>query len=325
MNSTLPLYSLKMSSPEDFRGDFGELAALMKESWAGNSQEPLLYTEKFLQSFLAQPGASFSLCAAIYDEGELIAFGAGFPRTVTYAGREWTLMLDSFITVSPGSRGKNLGAVIWHHLVALARRKGYDGLITFCVAGEHMDRKLVKFAQGGATATQKVFAVSYLARPMPRNRPGIPAWADAAILKRGAENLKAGLKREWTQAEAVWQCKQRLDAFGCSLQEGHQEGTISAYAMTTGGAKPARCGLVDAVVWEGAQSAQRVRMVEMLLDSARAMEVDLLLIPMLNCFDAQPFLSAGFRRTRRILHMYLTSWNSSLEFGELDAISIDVL
>ena len=63
-----------------FNGDFAELAALMRTSWAENTQEPLAYSEQFLASALAQPGASFDLCPAMYEGGKLVAFGAGFPR-----------------------------------------------------------------------------------------------------------------------------------------------------------------------------------------------------------------------------------------------------
>ncbi len=327
----VPVYSLLMNQPEDFRGDFRALAALMKESWAGNTQEPLLYTEEFLRSMIQppsgspeQPSAPLSLCTAIYQRDALIAFGAGVLRNVHYAGKTLRFLLDSFITVSPAARGRNLGATIWHDLAARTRRGGWDGLITFCVEGEHMDRKLMSFAQSDSLTTVKAFTVSYLARPVPKNRTPDAQRADPNILLRKSEGLGTAFRRIWTSRDAAWQCNERLGAFGCSLAEGETQATITAYSMLTGGLKPVRCGLVDDVLWEGLDDAQCSRMVDLLLNSARGMDVELLLVPVLNYFDPAPFVAAGFRKTRRTLNLYLTSWNGLSVPSELDAAYIDV-
>jgi GNAT superfamily N-acetyltransferase len=313
-----------MNAPEDFRGDFHELAALMKESWAGNTQEPLLYTEEFLQSTIGNQSASFSFCPAVYEQDALIAFGAGMVRNVRYAGTTLHLLLDSFITVSPAARGKGLGAKIWHDLAARARRAGLDGLITFCVQGEHMDRKLMSFAQDDSMATAKVFTVTYLARPVPRSRTPDAQRADPKTLITKSAELETSFRRIWTDPDGAWQCHERVGAFGCSLPDTQGKATITAYAMLTGGAKPVRCGLVDDVLWEGTDDAQRSRMVNLLLDSARGMEVELLLVPVLNYFDPALFVAAGFRKTRRTLNLYLTFWNGVSLPSEMDSVYVDV-
>jgi hypothetical protein len=313
-----------MNKPEDFRGDFRELAAMMKDSWGGNKQEPLLYTEEFMRSVLAGPGASSDLCTAIYEEGALVAFGAGFVRNVRYAGQALKLLLYSFVTVSPAFRGQKMGALISGDLEARAKRSGLDGLIAFCVAGESMDRKRMRSAQCSPLTTAKALTVSYLARPVPRNGTGKAQRADASILLRQSERLELTFRRIWTEAEAAWQCNGRLGAFGCSLGEGDKQATITAYTMLTGGTKSICCGLVEDVLWEGTDDAQRSQMIDLLLDSARALEVELLLIPVMHYFDPAPFVAAGFRKTRRTLNLYLTTWSDRWSPSELEAAYIDV-
>lgn len=313
-----------MHQTEQFRGNLCHLAALMKRSWASNNQEPLLYTEQFLRSMFQQPDASFNLCSAIYEQNELIAFGAGFIRNIVCGGKLRRLLFESFLTVAPTARGKNLGGAIWHDVLARARQRGLDGAISFCVDGEAMDRKLARFTELSPTTTSKAFTVTYLARPIPKTGIRDRQRADPKLLLSKSRTLKTEFCRLWTGPEATWQCDEREGAFGCSFAKGDQMGTISAYAMLTGGAKPICCGLVDDVLWDGTDDTQRSHMIDLLLNSARGSGVELLLVPMLKYFDPEPFVAAGFRRTRRTLNMYLTSFNGSLVPDVMDAVYVDV-
>jgi hypothetical protein len=311
-----------MDHVEAFKGDFAELASLMQSSWAENAQEPLLYSARFLESALQQPGASLDFCPAIYDSGALIAFGAGLPRNLRFNGQSCSVLLDSFITVAPAHKGRGLGGLIWSGIAEAAKRNQHDGLITFCVEGDRMNQSLLKFAERYSLPTQKNLAVRYLARPVPKNRGGSIGTADPAIFLRSSEYLNSsiGFARIWSEREAEWQCREREGAFGCSLEHG----VISAYSMPTAGAKPALCGLVEDVLWDKLEHADRKQLVANMLDVASAAGIDLLLVPILNYTDLTPFTEAGFRATRRTLQMYLTSWSPKFPLQEVTSAYIDV-
>jgi hypothetical protein len=309
-----------------FNGNISELSAVMQRSWAANTQEPLLYTESFLQSALHQPGMSADLTPAIYDNGVLVAFGAVFPRQIAVAGRSWKIPVSGFLTVALDyQKWGGLGVLVWRGLTEAAKAQGCDGMISYCVEGDGMDPIMPRIAKVTRLPTQKVFTVRYLARPVPKNR-GPFTKADPDILLRCAKRLSEGLEfaRVWTEAEAAWQCNGRDGAFGAAIQNGDTEGTISASTMLTGGAKPIRCGLVDDILWNDLEQPDKKRLVDQLLDSASATGVELMLVPVMNYADITPFQEAGFRKTRRVLNMYLTVWNPELPLREFAAPYIDV-
>jgi hypothetical protein len=310
-----------------FNGNFSELASLMQLSWAQNSQEPLLYTEPFLSSVLRQPGASVDLCPAIYDGDDLIAFGAGIPRRVQFDGASWNVSLTCFLTVSPHARkGGGLGVSIWRRLAHLAEANGLDAMISYGIEGDRLDRGLLNVAKFYDLPTCRSFRVAYVARPIPKNRPGFAEKADPAVLLRLAARLPEdiGFRRIWTAAEAHWQCGEREGGFGATLKAGAAEGVITAYTMSTASATPVCCGLVDDVLWDDLDAVHRRRLIDQLLSSASAAGVDVLLVPVMNYFDAAPFRAAGFRTTKRTLNLYLTSWNPRFPLKELSAAYIDV-
>jgi len=315
-----------MNQLQAFNGDFAELAALMQSSWAENVQEPLAYSEQFLASALSQPGASLDLCPSLYEDGKLVAFGAGLPRNLRVGDRSCKVLLDSFITVAPTHKGRGLGGLIWSGIAGAAKRHGHDGLITFCVEGDRMNGSLLKFAERYSLPTQESLAVRYLARPVPKGRATEVTTADPECLLQASENLDAaiGFRRVWTADDAEWQCRRREGALGVSLEREGKCGAITAYAMPTAGAKPVLCGLVEDVLWEGLEHADRKQLVSSLVDAASAAHIDLLLVPNLQFTELTPFAEAGFRSTRRTLQMYLTSWSENFPLHEVTSAYIDV-
>jgi hypothetical protein len=307
---------------DSFKGDFEELANAVNQSWAENPQGALLYSESFLRSVLQQPGASFDLCPTVYEGGRLIAFGANFRRRVQADGQEWNLVLDSFITVAHGHKGKGLGGAIWRGLAESGQRDGADGLITMCVEGDLMNSQLPKIAERSGLHTVKALTIPYMGRPVPKDRAGKLQKADPGLLMHGADAINENVEfgRVWTRQEAEWQCLEREGAFGCSLASG----TISAYTQPTAGTSPTLCGLVDDIVWGTQEADDRKRLGWMLLESAAAAGVDLLLAPVLNYTDMTALKEVGFRKTKRMLNMYLTSWNPHFNVHELSSAYIDV-
>jgi hypothetical protein len=333
---------------ESFKGDFDELARVMNQSWAQNRQGALLYSESFLRSALQQPGSSLDLCPAVYEDGTLVAFGANFRRRVQMDGREWNLVLDSFVTVAQGHKGKGLGAAIWRSLVESGKRDGADGLITMCVEGDLMNSLLPKIAERSGVHTVKALTIPYMGRPVRKDRAGRlpsdmmqrrrlgspvandragkPQKADPDLLMRGARVINEGVEfgRLWTRREAEWQCLEREGAFGCSMVTGTEGGTISAYTQFTAGESPMLCGLVDDLAWGLLGADDRERLAWMLWESAETAGVDLLLTPVLNYADMTALEGLGFRKTARTLNMYLTSWNPDFKVHELSSAYIDV-
>ena len=306
---------------EMFRGDFTQLERFIKRSWAENTQEPLEYDEAFLRDQLQAPGMSFELCPAIYDGNELVAFGAGFPRTIRMDGVVRRFLLDSFITIAPEHKGRGLGGVIWNAIADSGKRNDYDGLITFCVEGDRMNQSMPKFSQQYSLPTAQVFTVSYLARPVTKKGSGLIQSADPQVLVSAAESLAAvPLCRMRSDSEAEWQCRRRVGAFGACKDRA----TIAGYRIATAGVRPAVCGIVDDVLWGDLDDAKRFELVQQLLDVASGQGIELLLTPQLGYADMSPFTRAGFRKTRRTLHMYLTSWNRDVRLGELSSAYIDV-
>lgn len=313
-----------MSTIEPFNGDFDELASLMKASWSENKKEPLEYSTKFLRcALLDQPGSDFDLCPSIYENGRLIAFGAGFSRTVRQEnGETCRVLLDSFITVASGHKGRGLGKAIWNGIAEAGRQNGFDGLITFCVEGDRMNDHLLRYAEEGNLPTSKSILIRYLARPVRSKDVAIEDHADVSSLRAFAPSTP--LTRTWSEAEVKWQCLDRDGAFGCTLHSRGITGTISAYKMRTAGANPVLCGLVDFIAWDNLEREEQLQMVSSLLSSAAASGVQLLLIPMLGYTSLDAFTSSGFRTTSRALQMYLTSFSGRFAIDNVTSAFIDV-
>ena len=313
-----------MSAIVPFNGDFDELASLMKASWSENNKEPLEYSARFLKSaLLDQPGSNFDLCPSIYQNGRLIAFGAGFSRTVHLPnGETCRVLLDSFITVASGHKGQGLGKAIWNGIAEVGRQKGFDGLITFCVEGDRMNDHLIRYAVECNLPTSKSMLIRYLARPVRSKDVTDEGQADVSSLQEFAPSTP--LTRAWSETEAKWQCLDRDGAFGCSLNSRGVTGTISAYKMRTGGTNPMLCGLVDFVVWDNLEREEQLQMVSGLLNSAAAGGVQLLLVPMLGYTSLDAFTSSGFRMTSRALQMYLTCLSGRFATDNVSSAYIDV-
>ncbi|HEY0564146.1 MAG TPA: hypothetical protein VGC88_01105, partial [Terriglobales bacterium] len=148
---------------DNFRGDFEGLSDDMIATWSENRQQPLLYTPEYLRSMLQQPGASLDFAPALYDRTQLVAFAAGFVRTVSWRGRTNRLLLGSFATVSRQYRGHRLGRRAWHELAVRGEQFGLSGLLGYCVEGDRMDAILPAYSRSCGMDTECIFQVTYVA------------------------------------------------------------------------------------------------------------------------------------------------------------------
>jgi len=310
----------------DFHSSVEDLAVMMRRSWAENPQQSLVYSAQHLASALAQPRTSKHLWPAMYDDGKLVAFGAGFPRTALYRGAEvLKLVLNSYITVASEYKGKGIGGQVWTEIAKRSRELEHDGLITYCVEGDRMNEILPRCSERAGLTTTKAFSIRYLARPL-KASAGVPAQADPVVLEHNAQLLanSMDLARLWSNEESEWQCRTRDGAFGATLSADGSAGTISAYVIPSSGEPQTVCGIVDDVLWGDLHDAARRELVQLLMQAAAAKGASLVLLPMLEYSDLSPFRDAGFRLTRRTLHMYLTVWKPGLQIEPLRSAYMDV-
>jgi len=295
----------------NFNGDFDELAALIQRSWSENQEQPLQYTSAFLRSLFEAPGASFELAPAIYRDGQLAAFVAGFPRSVRLAGDDRRLLSVSYLTVAPEHKRFGFGPLIWGELLRRAQALGFDGALDFSVEGDPWNKQILAVARALRQPTAHVYHVPFMAKLLKGSESGQAVPEDpAAALIAGASLMVAevALARRWTRAEAEWQCCQRLGVVNAVLSVEGRSGMLNGYSVGTSGAVPMQVVILDNVLWGDLSESERGELVRQFLGNAAKAGARMITTPVLGYADVQPLVGAGFRKTRRMLHAYLTAW-----------------
>jgi GNAT superfamily N-acetyltransferase len=316
----------------NFNGDFSELAAMMRVTWAANHEQPLRYSCDFLRNMFSYPGSNFDLAPAIYRNSALVGFIAGFPRRIRVEGQDLCILLNTFLSVSPDHQAAGLGIHLWTELSKRARKEGYDGMIGFCVEGDQMNRMVLQIARRSHLPTSRVFSVGYLGLMLSPSVPGNPSDASSksidleAFLKTAAAAGEiASLTRRWTKEEAEWQCATRHQAVVLEHSIQSRSGFITGYIMEVERTEVMPVLIVEDLLWGDLEASERVSMTKRFLDRATALRVRTILCPNLGYADLRPLTAAGFMRTRRILHMYLTLWNGALPAEPYKSVYLDVL
>lgn len=307
---------------EDFRGDFDAIAAMIEEAWAVSTAPPLLYTPDFLRSCFEYPGASFTLAPVLYQDDEPLAFVAGFPRTLRYAGQDFKVVLITFLTAAAEHRNAGFGIVIWNELVRRARDAGFDGMVNYCVDGDSMNRMIVPACRRMKVPVQRVRSIEYLSRVLfpKRSEPGDAASVDRFLAGAAAIAEATPLARVWSEPEARWQCT-RLGAVTAELDDG----VLTGYVMETADARRTKSLLIEDVVWGGLDSEQRAALVGRLTAQASAAGARVAAVPLLGYADMSPFEAAGFRPSKRVVHMYLSLWGDAPEVEPVSSCYLDVV
>jgi len=311
-----------------FNGDFEELSALIARSWSENHEQPLRYTGDFLRSLFDYPGADFALAPSIYRDGKLAAFVAGFPRTVRIAGEQRRLLSVSFLSVAPEHKRSGYGPVLWGELLKRARKMEYDAALDFTVEGDGWSSQIVPVARVLRQTTARVFSVSFMARVLkgdeapPEARAGqcdMPAMLCEAAARISAE---VPMVRCWSRPEAEWQCRRHgaLNTMMC-VEERH--GILNGYAICAAGPTPMPIAMLDNILWGELAPAECVALAKAFVGNAARAGARMVVTPVLNYADMQPLAAAGFRKTRRLLHAYLTPWTFPAP-ASLPSLYIDV-
>jgi GNAT superfamily N-acetyltransferase len=317
-------------SIEDFRGDYQALADLLQRSWEENSQQALYYSADFLASFLTAPGAVSALAPAFYQDEKLIGFASGFPRQVQYRGQALRLVVNSFLSVLPEYKKSGLGIVLWTELVKRARAAGCDGMINFCIDGEPMNRMIEGCCQRLKLQVQRILSVRYMSGLLkPETFAGSPATESTisvddflALAAPLASNQP--LARTWTREEGDWQCFHRAGSVVAELARESRRGILTGYVMSILDRDRTKVLLVEDILWEELQPAERHELLQRFLAKAAAQGAQLATLPMLGYADLAPFKKFRFLPTRRTLHCYLTSFKDTFPLETLPSMYLDV-
>jgi hypothetical protein len=302
-----------LRSIEDFRGDFGEIASLMEQSWAENNKPPLRYPQEFLRSCFEYPGMSRFLAPTIYHDGVPKAFVAGFPRRVRYRERELNIVLISFLTVAPECKKAGYGVVVWAELVKRARAAGFDGMVNYCVDGEAMNGMIMGCCKRLNMPVTHRYKVQYLTsllfpKSAPcRNETSIEENVEALVTIGNAVADRTPLARVWSREEAEWQCT-RFGAVVARLRTEGREGMLTGYLMQAADPNRTQCLSVEDVLW-GSLDRERPELVRQFAAIAAAEGARLVSAPLLGYAEAEPFLAARFRHSPQLLHAYFTLWS----------------
>jgi hypothetical protein len=301
---------------EDFRGDYEQLAAVMRASWADTPNASYLYTPELLADCFRCPGATFKLAPAIYAGSELIAFAAGLPRHATLDGATRRILIATFVTVAEEHKSCGYGSAIWSELMRRSSVAGYDAVVTYCAAGQTMQRVVDRCSRALTLPQVRLKSFSYLVRTMPATasgasevgaRPSPQALVEAATahyahepeIGRGAVSLY----RVWSEPEAEWQLS-RLGAVavaGGGAVLGGRVATVDDPAHT-------RCLVVEDVLWGPLEGAARHILLSQLLDQAAGEGASYAVVPLLGYTDVRPFLAAGFLPAPHTMNANLTLW-----------------
>jgi len=312
-----------------FRGDFGALAAMIQRSWAENPNQSLLYSEAFLRSAFEYPGSSFDLAPTVYRDAGLLGFVAGFPRFVRWDARPARVILNSFLTAATSVKGAGLGLTLWADLIERCRAEGYDGTINFCVEGDDMNRMMPGVSRLLKLNTQRIFSVEFLfrlLRPAPPEPPPQISDPDIDLFMELASALPSNLPlvRLWTRAEAEWQCRGRAGAITVSSRVGGRRGVLTGYLTQAPSTPPVTVVLLEDLLWGDLEQTERAELLEKFMRAAASQGARTASCPVLGYSSLDTLTAARFRRTKRVLHTYLTFWNG-LQPRPVPALYIDVL
>ncbi len=324
--------TLKSPQPlsiEDFRGDYDEVAGLVQRSWMENSNQSLMYTPDFVASYFEYPGSSFSLAPTLYDGNKPLAFIAGFPRRLKFKGRELSVILSSFLSVSSEYKKKGYGVVLWSELVKRAQAAGFDGMVNYCVNGEPMNGMILGCCRAMKLPTERVFSVGYQMRIL--QSKAVPQLelkmesddVEAILQTAGSIAEHAPLARIWSEKEAEWQCR-RYGGVVARHVSGPRQGVLTGHVVEIANSQRTKCLIVEDVLWGTLEQPERLALIRKLLDQVVEVGAQMAIVPDLGYADMGPFSAARFRRSPRVLQAYLTVFRGDPPPEAVSSMYLDV-
>lgn len=311
---------------EQFRDDYESLSALMLRSWAENRQQAIRYTPELLRSMFTQPGCTPDLLPSLYSRGELAAFIAGIPRVARHGDRRLRILVSALLTVRTDYKKSGVGALIWGELAERARAAGFDGMLSYCVEGDDMNRMIAGIARLFNHPTHQVFSVRYLACTIRPTTKSTVRECDPEVLLRAAETppRENALVREWTTGEAAWQQSGREASVCAAYSAGNETGVLTGYIVDTLADPPLRCVIIDDILWSGLRPENRMSLLRSFLDKALGQGAKIALAPVAGSAPDEAMVQCGFRRTPRMVHVYYSDFKGTGPEQLLDTFAMDV-
>ena len=149
-----------------------------------------------------------------------------------------------------------------------------------------------------------------------------PDAADTGLFLQAAESLGAELPliRLWGASEASWQ----MQSIGRLFSADERGAVLTGSVLNVADTNHMPCFFFEDILWDRLPPDARAALLARLL--ARASRVaTLAVVPILEYADLSPFLAAGFRRSMRLLHAYLTLWNAPPNLEQFTGMYLDVL
>jgi hypothetical protein len=282
----------------------------------------------FLRSSFAYPGTSFDLAPTVYVENRPAAFVAGFPRTVRLKDRTLRLTFNTLLTSSVEFKGKGYGAVVWTEFLRRARSAGFDGTVSACADGSSSNGIVVECGKRLNTDMRRVFSIQYLARllrPAEVTQDTVGVDVVKLFLKATAQvPTSVPLARIWSREEAEWQCLGRTRALCVAHDEGGRSGVVTGYVMDVIDKTPTKVLLIEDLLWGDLQAQERLALLQRLLAQGAAVGARIAVAPMMGYAETATLRGAGFRQSRRLLHVYLTVWNGEPAPEPLSSLYLDI-
>jgi hypothetical protein len=315
-----------------FNRDFNRLAAVIEDAWAGNAEQPLHYTPAFLESLYDHPGFDLRFSPAIYDGEDLVASLSSLPRQALFNGESLRFQLYSLLTVAPSHRKLGLAKAAWAEHSRQGVESGLDGSIGFCVEGDVWNQAFLAVAQSLNLPSWRIHTIPYMAKffrpakdsfptPVATGEDTLAIFLEAAGLVAAPAN---SFIRQWTPEEAAWQCLNRDGAIAATLASGPRRGAIAGYRMDTMGATKVPCALIDDLLWGDLEPEECLVLLDRFLAVCFHRGIQMVISPVLPYASTAPLEARAFRRTRRLLHCYYTSWNGRGPAGPVDSLYLDV-
>ena len=302
--------------------DWERISAAVGESWKRNRDSPLEYTPKFIDSLASYPGGLPVISPALFDGDQLAAFVLGFPRTFTLNRSVRKLLLMTLFTVAPAYQGRGLGRKIWAECVLQAFHAGYEGTLHYCVQGNISNAVTAAGASLAGFVSQHVLTIPYLMRMLRSHNENLRGDADpdlGTFLKYASLVPDIAVRRQWTEAEAIWQ----FNRPGAIAVTNPEIGALTGFVMNVADAQRTSVCFLEDILWQSDEGQRTALLSEFLLQAAA--RCSLAVAPVLGYADLQPLKDSGFRKSPRVLNAYLTPFMSLEASGVNQAIYADVL
>jgi GNAT superfamily N-acetyltransferase len=294
----------------------------MRDSWHSHPGGALAYSAEFFQACLEYPSVLPVIAPAYYDGEELAAMVFGLPRRVLLDGKEQNLLLMTFFTVAEPQKGRGLGRSIWSECLQQAREAGYDAAVHYCAEGNISNHVTVSAAESCGLFPHRLVDVTFLMRAVqPSMASGTQHESSRAEFAAAANDMRpeVTLARRWTTAEAHWQCSRPGAVVATS-----SSGVVAGYGAPVLHESPMQCVTIDDVLWQDAPEDERARLASEFVAAAAGAGANIITLPLPGYVDPSPFRAVGFRKSRRLVHTYLTRWTNE-PVVPVSAMYLDVI